>query len=78
MNVSGTSPFEKLVIDESMIIMNTTPEAPRSTTFGKRKAFESPVTSAVMSMLISKKPEPYALSRIGPRSKIIVKLLIKC
>lgn len=48
----------QFVIEESMIIMKTTPEAPRSTTFGKRKAFESPVTSAIDGMLMSKKPEP--------------------
>jgi hypothetical protein len=77
MNVSGISPPRTLAIDASRIIMNTIPLAP-STIVLETARFTSPVTSAVTRIIASSRHEPWRSSRIGPISKISMKLPSRC
>jgi hypothetical protein len=56
-NVSGISPWEKLVNEASSIIIKTTPEAPIRA-LGKKKTLRMPVTKAVMAIITSRASEP--------------------
>ena len=62
--------------EESTIIMNTTPLAPRRAVAGKKNTCTSPETRAVTAMQNSSFFEPYLSSSVVPMTSMSMMLLM--
>ena len=75
--VTGMPP-EKPASEDSMMSMNTMPDAPNSPVWGNRMHCSTPVTSAVNKIPLSSGMLPYFSSMGGPTTNSSSILLRKC